>query len=136
VSVPPSSGAVVNGGFETGSLSPWTCSAAGGATVQSSTVHSGSHALTATPTASDTAQCQQTLTLKANTAYTLTGWIQGSYVYLGVSGGATASTWASPGSTWQKLTVTFTTGSSTSVTLYIHGWYGQSAYSADDIGVA
>jgi chitinase len=133
---PPGGGAVVNGGFETGSLSPWTCSAAGGATVQSSTVHSGSHALTATPTSGDTAQCQQTLTLKANTAYTLTGWIQGNYVYLGVSGGASASTWASPGSTWQKLTVTFTTGSSTSVTLYIHGWYGQSAYSADDIGVA
>ena len=133
---PTGSGAVVNGGFETGSLAPWTCDAGITATVQGTTVHSGSHALTATPTASDTAQCQQVLTLKANTAYTLTGWVQGSYVYLGVSGGATASTWASPGSTWQKLTVPFTTGSSGTVTLYVHGWYAQGGYSADDIAVA
>ncbi|MEZ0091152.1 glycosyl hydrolase family 18 protein [Streptacidiphilus sp. EB129] len=134
---PPSGGnAVVNGGFESGSLAPWSCSASSAATVQTGTVHSGSYALTATPNSSDDAQCTQVITVKPNTAYTLSGWVDGSYVYLGVSGGATASTWASTGGSWQKLTVPFTTGASTtSVTVYTHGWYAQGAYSADDIAV-
>ncbi|MEU6773760.1 carbohydrate binding domain-containing protein [Streptomyces sp. NPDC046759] len=119
-----------NGDFETGSLTPWTCDP--GASVVSSPVHGGSHTLKTTPSASQTGQCAQTLTLKPHTSYTLSGWVQGPYAYLGVSGGATASTWASS-SSWSKLTVPFTTGSSGTVTVYIHGWYGQGAIYADDL---
>ncbi|MEV6837781.1 carbohydrate binding domain-containing protein [Streptomyces sp. NPDC051133] len=119
-----------NGDFESGSLTPWTCD--GGATVVSSPVHGGSHALRTVPSASQTGQCAQTLALKPDTSYTLSGWVQGPYAYLGVSGGATASTWASS-SSWTKLTVPFTTGSSGTVTVYVHGWYGQGAVSADDL---
>ncbi|AOR30133.1 chitinase [Streptomyces fodineus] len=119
-----------NGDFETGSLTPWTCDT--GATVASSPVHGGSHALKTAPSASQTGQCAQTLTLKPNTSYTLSGWVQGPYAYLGVSGGATAGTWASSGS-WSKLTVPFTTGASGAVTVYVHGWYGQGAIHADDL---
>ncbi|MEV8557575.1 carbohydrate binding domain-containing protein [Streptomyces sp. NPDC051917] len=119
-----------NGDFETGSLAPWTCDS--GAAVVSSPVHGGSHALKTAPSASRTGQCAQTLTLKPNTSYTLSGWVQGPYAYLGVSGGATAGTWASS-SAWSKLTVPFTTGASGTVTVYIHGWYGQGAVYADDL---
>ncbi|MGW4562964.1 carbohydrate binding domain-containing protein [Streptomyces sp. NPDC004561] len=122
--------ALGNGGFESGSLTPWTCDS--GATVVSSPVHGGTHALKTAPSSSQTGQCTQTLTLKPNTSYTLSGWVQGPYAYLGVSGGATASTWASS-SSWSKLTVPFTTGSSGTVTVYVHGWYGQGAVYADDL---
>ncbi|MFI2205353.1 carbohydrate binding domain-containing protein [Streptomyces sp. NPDC020192] len=121
---------LTNGDFETGSLTPWTCDS--GTTVVSSPVHGGSHALKTTPSASRTGQCTQTLALKPDTAYTLSGWVQGPYAYLGVSGGATADTWASATS-WSKLTVPFTTGSSGTVTVYVHGWYGQGSVYADDL---
>jgi len=121
-------GSLTNAGFETGSLSPWTCQA--GAVV-SSPVHSGSHALQVTPSSSSTGECDQTVTLSPNHSYTLTAWVQGAYSYVGVSGGATASTW-SPSTTWNQLTVPFTTGSSGTVTVYLHGWYGQGAVYGDD----
>ncbi|MEU2336549.1 carbohydrate binding domain-containing protein [Streptomyces sp. NPDC013172] len=122
-------GSLTNAGFETGSLSPWTCT--GGSSVVSAPVHSGSHALQVTPSSSGTGECDQTVTLSPNTAYTLTGWVQGPYAYIGVSGGATASTWSN-GTSWNQLTVSFTTGSSGTVTVFVHGWYGQSAVDADD----
>ncbi|MGW0884749.1 carbohydrate binding domain-containing protein [Streptomyces sp. NPDC002671] len=129
----PGGTAVLAGGdFETGSLAPWTCDS--GASVVSTPVHGGSHALKTTPSSSQTGQCTQTLTLKPNTAYTLSGWVQGPYAYLGVSGGATAGTWASS-SSWSKLTVPFTTGASGTVTVYVHGWYGQGAVYADDLSL-
>lgn len=126
-------GVLDNGGFETGSLTPWTCDS--GAAVVSSPVHGGSHALKTAPSASQTGQCAQALTLKPNTSYTLSGWVQGPYAYLGVSGGATASSWTSS-SSWSKLTVPFTTGASGTVTVYVHGWYGQDAVYADDLTVS
>ncbi|MGN5381779.1 carbohydrate binding domain-containing protein [Streptomyces lasalocidi] len=125
--------ALANGDFETGSLTPWTCDS--GASVVTSPVHGGAHALKTAPSASQTGQCAQTLTLKPDTSYTLSGWVQGPYSYLGVSGGATASTWVSS-SSWSKLTVPFTTGSSGTVTVYVHGWYGQGAVYADDLSVS
>ncbi|MEU8033498.1 carbohydrate binding domain-containing protein [Streptomyces sp. NPDC049099] len=121
---------LANGDFESGSLTPWTCDS--GATVVSSPAHGGAHALRTVPSASQTGRCAQTLTLKPGTSYTLSGWVQGPYAYLGVSGGATASTWTSS-SSWSKLTVPFTTGSSGTVTVYAHGWYGQGAVYADDL---
>ncbi|MBM9619051.1 chitinase [Streptomyces zhihengii] len=125
-----------NGGFEAG-LTGWSCTAGSGAAV-SSPVHGGVSALKATPAGSDNARCSQTVTVKPDSAYTLSGWVQGGYVYLGASGTGTTdvSTWTPSASTWQRLTTTFRTGpSTTSVTLYTHGWYGTPAYHADDISL-
>ncbi|KOV74382.1 chitinase [Streptomyces sp. NRRL WC-3723] len=122
----------VNGGFESG-LTGWTCTA--GTTV-TSPVHSGSSALQATPAGSDNAQCSQTVTVQPNAQYTLSGYVRGSYVYLGASGTGTTdvSTWTQSAPDWQKLSTTFRTGAATTrVTIYTHGWYGTGAYNADDV---
>jgi Carbohydrate binding domain len=120
-------------GFETGSLSGWTCDS-GTAAVVSSPVHSGSHALGATPSSSDDAQCTQTVTVTPNTAYTLSGYVEGSYVYLGVTGGT--DTWTPSATSWQQLSLSFTTtASQTSVQVYLHGWYAEPEYYADDLSL-
>ncbi|AEM81071.1 chitinase [Streptomyces violaceusniger] len=125
-----------NPGFESG-LSGWTCSAGSGATV-ASPVHGGSAALKATPAGTDNARCAQTVAVKPNSSYTLSAWVQGSYVYLGAGGTGTTdvSTWTPSAPGWQQLSTSFTTGAgTTSVTVYTHGWYGQPAYYADDISL-
>ncbi|MFE5295656.1 chitinase [Streptomyces sp. NPDC056632] len=125
-----------NGGFESG-LDGWSCTAGSGAVV-GSPVHAGAKALQATPAGSDNAKCSQTVTVKPNSTYTLSGWVRGSYVYLGASGTGTTdvSTWTQSAPDWQRLTSTFTTGASTSsVTIYTHGWYGTGAYVADDLSL-
>ncbi|MHC3473009.1 chitinase [Streptomyces sp. 7R007] len=124
----------VNGGFESG-LDGWSCTA--GTTVNSP-VHSGASALQATPAGSDNAQCAQTVTVQPDSAYTLSGYVRGSYVYLGASGTGTTdvSTWTQSAPDWQRLTTSFRTGpATTSVTLYTHGWYGTGAYYADDVSL-
>ncbi|MER7759119.1 glycoside hydrolase family 18 protein [Streptomyces sp. NPDC097619] len=126
-----------NGGFENG-LSNWSCSAGSGATA-SSPVYAGAASLKATPAGSDNAKCSQVVTVKPSSTYTLSTWVQGSYVYLGASGTGTqdVSTWT-PGSGggWQKLSTTFTTGANTTqVTVFTHGWYGQPAYHVDEFSV-
>ncbi|GGX28330.1 chitinase [Streptomyces chartreusis] len=125
-----------NAGFESG-LSNWTCSANSGTTV-SSPVHSGATALKATPAGQDNARCTQAVAVKPNSTYTLSAWVQGGYTYLGVTGTGTTdvSTWTPDSSSWKQLSTTFTTGASTtSVSVYTHGWYGQAAYYADDLSV-
>lgn len=125
-----------NAGFEAG-LSNWTCSANSGTTV-SSPVHGGATALRATPAGQDNARCTQTVAVKPNSTYTLSAWVQGGYTYLGVTGTGTTdvSTWTPDSSSWKQLSTTFTTGASTtSVSVYTHGWYGQAAYYADDLSV-
>ncbi|MEU1912111.1 chitinase [Streptomyces massasporeus] len=125
-----------NAGFESG-LSDWTCSAGSGTTV-SSPVRTGAAALQATPSGQDNARCAQSVRVKPNSTYTLGAWVRGGYAYLGVTGTGTTdvSTWTPDSSSWKQLSTTFTTGSSTtSVTVYTHGWYGQSAYYADDVSV-
>ncbi|MEU1947371.1 glycoside hydrolase family 18 protein [Streptomyces sp. NPDC020125] len=125
-----------NPGFESG-LSGWTCSAGSGTTV-ASPVHGGSAALKATPAGTDNARCAQTVAVKPNSSYTLSAWVQGSYVYLGASGTGTTdvSAWTPSAPGWQQLSTSFTTGAgTTSVTVYTHGWYGQPAYYADDISL-
>ncbi|MGY3339062.1 chitinase [Streptomyces filamentosus] len=125
-----------NGGFEAG-LDGWTCTAGSGAVV-TTPVHGGTKALQATPAGSDNAKCSQTITVKPNSAYTLSGWVRGSYVYLGATGTGTTdvSTWTQAAADWQKLSTTFTTGANTtSVTVYTHGWYGTPAYQADDLSL-
>lgn len=127
---------VKNAGFESG-LANWSCSAGSGAAV-SSPVRTGAGALKASPAGLDNARCTQTLAVRPNSTYAVSAWVQGSYVYLGASGTGTqdVSTWT-PGSTgWSRLATSFTTGASTtSVTLYTHGWYGTPAYLVDDVSV-
>ncbi|WP_307165146.1 chitinase [Streptomyces rishiriensis] len=125
-----------NAGFESG-LANWTCSAGSGTTV-SSPVHAGAAALKATPAGQDNARCAQTVAVKPNATYTLSAWVQGGYTYLGVTGTGTTdvSTWTPDSTAWKQLSTSFTTGASTtSVTVYTHGWYGQAAYYADDVSV-
>ncbi|MER6750248.1 chitinase [Streptomyces fungicidicus] len=125
-----------NAGFEAG-LNNWTCTAGSGATV-SSPVHGGASALKATPAGQDNARCSQTVAVKPGSAYKLSGWVQGGYAYLGVTGTGTTdvSTWTPDSGSWKQLSTNFTTGSSTtSVTVYTHGWYGQAPYYVDDLSV-
>ncbi|MEU1181623.1 glycoside hydrolase family 18 protein [Streptomyces sp. NPDC005820] len=125
-----------NAGFESG-LTDWSCTAGSGTTV-SSPAHGGAAALKATPAGQDNAKCTQTVAVKPDSTYTLSAWVQGGYTYLGVTGTGTTdvSTWTPDSSTWTQLRTTFTTGSSTtSVTVYTHGWYGQQPYYADDLSV-
>lgn len=119
-------------GFESG-LTGWTCDA-GTAAAVTSPVHSGSHALGATPTSSDDAQCTETVSVQANTAYTLSAYVEGSYVYLGANGAS--DTWTPSATSWQQLSMTLTTGASqTSLTIYLHGWYAEPEYYADDVSL-
>jgi chitinase len=115
---------LTNAGFESGSLSGWSCA---GGSVVTSPVHSGSYALSA----SDLGKCTQTVTVKPSTTYSVSAWVRGNPVYLGVTGGP--STWNAP-TAYQQLSLTFTSGASqTSAELYLHGWYGAGTYYADDV---
>ncbi|MFI1450956.1 chitinase [Streptomyces virginiae] len=125
---------VRNGGFEAG-LDGWSCSGGSG-TVVTTPVHGGSSALRATPAGQDNARCSQTVTVAPDSTYSLGAWVQGAYVYLGASGTGTTdvSTWTQTPGAWKQLTTTFRTGpSTTSVTVYTHGWYGQPAHLTDDL---
>ncbi|HVK21783.1 MAG TPA: glycosyl hydrolase family 18 protein [Actinokineospora sp.] len=124
---------ITNPGFETGNLSGWTCT---GAAVAGGDTHSGTSALVGTPAGQDNARCSQTISVIPNTRYTLTAWVKGAYTYLGAAGTGTSdvSTWTPVSGTWAQLSTAFTSGASTkSVTIYLHGWYGQPAYRADDV---
>ncbi|MFH8368375.1 carbohydrate binding domain-containing protein [Streptomyces sp. NPDC018031] len=122
-----------NPGFESGSLSGWSCPGGTGSVVDSP-VHSGTKALAGAVSANGTARCSQTVPVQPNTTYTLSSWVRGSYVYLGVAGGPSTWTPSAPGYT--RLTVTFTTGATqTSAEIYLHGWYGHGTYHADDVSL-
>ena len=128
---------MVNGGFETGALTPWT---GAGDAVVTGQAHSGTYALAVNATSGSTGQAQQVVSgLLANHTYTLSFWVKGNYAYIGVTGTGTSdvSTWT-PGSTaYTQLKVTFTTGASTtSVTVWVHGWYGQGTVYADDCTIS
>ncbi|WP_406387001.1 chitinase [Streptomyces sp. NBC_00211] len=125
---------VRNGGFEAG-LDGWSCSAGSGAVV-TTPVHGGGSALKATPAGQDNARCSQTVPVKPDSTYALGAWVQGAYVYLGAAGTGTTdvSTWTQTPVAWKQLSTTFRTGAATtSVTVYTHGWYGQSAHFTDDV---
>src|SRR5215469_9085034 len=127
---------VTNPGFETGTPSGWNCSPLG--SVVTSPVHSGSHALSGAANNSDDAQCSQVISVQPGASYSLSAWVEGNYVYLGDSGTGTSDTsnWTPSAATWQQLSTSFTTGSSTtSVTIYLHGWYAQGTYYADDVSL-
>jgi Fibronectin type III domain/Carbohydrate binding domain/Glycosyl hydrolases family 18 len=125
-----------NPGFETGSTAGWSCSSLD--TVVSSPVRSGAHALSGAASSSDDAQCSQSVSVQPSTSYTLSGYVQGNYVFIGDSGTGSSdtSTWTPSATSWQQLSTTFTTGASTtSVTIYVHGWYAEGTYYADDLSL-
>jgi chitinase len=128
---------LVNGDFATGTTAGWTCSA--GDTVVSSPVYPGSsHALAGTPAGSDYARCSQVVSVQPSSSYALSGWVEGDYVYLGDSGtgGTDTSDWTPSAPSWTELSTSFTTGSSTtSVTIYVNGWYAQPEFYADDLSL-
>ncbi len=126
---------VANPGFETGGLAPWTCGPADA--VVSAPVHSGHGALAAAATGFDTAQCSQAIAVRPGRSYALSAWTRGQFAFVGVSGtgGADGQVWASSDAYTQQ-TLRFTTGpATTSVTIYVHGWYGQGTVNADDFAV-
>ncbi|GAA3546492.1 hypothetical protein GCM10022419_028310 [Nonomuraea rosea] len=121
---------LANPGFETG-LGPWSCTGGLGSVV-ASPVRSGTGALAGAASGSDTAQCGQSVAVLPGTAYTVSAWVRGAYVYLGVTGGQ--SRWTSSGTAYTQLTLSFTTGATqTSAVVYLHGWYGQGTYHADNV---
>lgn len=129
---PPGGNLVKNSGFETGNLSNWSCTSDD--TIVTSPVHSGSFALQVTPTSSATGECDQTISVQPNHSYTLSGFVDGPFAYIGVQNGA--STWTSS-SSYTQLSVPFTTTSSqTSVTIFVHGWYAQGNVFADDFSLS
>ncbi|GAA2037946.1 glycosyl hydrolase family 18 protein [Catenulispora yoronensis] len=123
---------IVNPGFETGTTSPWTCQA--GDAVVTSPVHSGNGALRVSPASGQTGECDQSVVLRPNTTYSLKAWIQGSHAHIGVKGGATAGVSASSAS-WRQLSVSFTTDSTGSVTVYTRGATSGGSFYADDFTI-
>jgi chitinase len=124
-----------NGDFATGSTSGWTCSS-GDTVVTSPTFDGSSFALAGTPAGSDYARCSQVVSVQPSSSYSLSGWVEGDYVFLGDSGtgGTDTDNWTPSAATWTELSTSFTTGSSTtSVTIYVNGWYGQPEFYADDL---
>ena len=123
---------VANPGFESGTAG-WTCTAETGIGTPART---GTRALAGTPSGT-TAECAQTIPVQAGAAYTLTAWVRGAYVFLGASGTSAGevSTWTpGTGGAYSQLTVRFTGGSGP-VRIWVHGWYGQGTYQADDVSL-
>ncbi|HKN99615.1 MAG TPA: carbohydrate binding domain-containing protein, partial [Pseudonocardiaceae bacterium] len=134
-SPPPAGNLVSNGGFESGALSPWTCDA-GTASVVAAPAHTGTHALAAAATSSDDAQCTETVTVQPGHTYTLSAWVQGNFAFLGATGTGTTdpSTFTQAAPAYTQLTTTFTTGAATtSVTVFVHGWFAQGTVDVDDV---
>lgn len=125
---------LANPGLETGTLSPWSCDTGTGSVV-GSPVHTGSYALAGAATSSDDAQCTQSVSVQPNTQYTLSAYVEGDYVYVGATG--YSDSWTPAASSWTQLSTTFTTGASTtSISVYVHGWYSEGTYYADDFNLS
>lgn len=126
--------AVTNPGFESG-LTGWSCTSA--VSTDTGRSNGGTGALLGTPTGDDNAECTQSVRVTPGASYTLSAFVNGAYVFLGVTGdgGVAASTWTpGTGGSYQRLATTFSTNDrTTSVTISINGWYAQGAYHADDV---
>ena len=132
---PPEINLLANPGFESAvygqPLARWTCDPG---TVTAWGGHSGQYALTGTPTLTSTAECAQVVPVRPNSTYTLSGWVRGGYAFIGTEFGGT---WSPPGSQWTRLSVTIATSPSTvDVRVYVHGWYAQDLFAADDLVLA
>ncbi len=131
-------GQVGNPGFETGGLSPWTNLA--GASVVNNNAHTGTYAV---QTANANSGVGQTVSgLAANHTYTLTGWVKSSNgsdaIYVGVKNyGGTETSRSATSSNYTQVSVTFTTGSSsTAATIYCWKNAGGAASYCDDFSLS
>lgn len=127
---PPLSGNLVsNAGFESGTTAGWICDP--NDLVVSSPVHSGSDALQVTAHSITTGLCLQTIPVQPGTAYTLSAFVQGSFIVLGASGYTSTFT---NSSSYTQLKITFTTSASAAfVTIYVNGYYSAGNGDADDV---
>ena len=124
-----------NPGFESGTLSPWSCTGGLGSVVTTPGAQPAPRRCRARRPPRTTPSARQTVAVQPNTAYTLTGWVRGNYVYLGVTGGA--STWT-PGAAALHAAdrqLHHRRRRRPRVQVYLHGWYGQGTYFADDISL-
>ena len=132
--VAPNVNVVANGDFSSGNhISPWAC----GPTVTAVNNAATGWDLQGSPAGTDYANCSQSVTVLPNSTYTLSAVVQGGYVFAGVTGtgGTDPSTWSSNAG-WNTLTSTFTTGASTtSVSVWFHGWYVQTPFTVDKVSL-
>ncbi|WP_196279170.1 fibronectin type III domain-containing protein [Catellatospora vulcania] len=123
---------VANPGFEDAlhgdHATAWAWDCEPGAS-QLGAAHTGSRALAAAPTATGAGRCAQTIPVQPGGVYTLSAWVRGGYAFLGHDQGVA---WTPPSAAWTRLTTGFTATSDT-VTVYLHGWYAQDAFTADDV---
>ncbi|MDI1463497.1 carbohydrate binding domain-containing protein [Catellatospora sp. KI3] len=123
---------VANGSFEQARYSDhatvggWSCEPG---TSQFGPAHTGARSLSGTPTESSQARCTQTVPVQPGATYTLTAWVRGGYAFLGHDQGMA---WAPPGTGWTQLSTSFTATGDTA-RIYLHGWYAQAPYQADDV---
>ncbi len=119
-----------NGSFEDGKVN-WSCEDAR----VSSPGHWGQRSLEGVTSANSTGRCTQTIAVRPNFRYTLSAWVQGSWVHLGVTGYGSPAT-VRDATTWTNVSTTFTTPPGTeTVEVYVSGWYAQGRYRADDVAV-
>jgi hypothetical protein len=98
-------------------------------------VHSGQFALEIVPTDSTLGECEQTVEVLPNTTYTLQAYIQGKVAFIGFKGGPVFYTAEQNNSNYTVLNYTFKTGSSTSLTIFVEGWYAQGVDYVDDFSL-
>jgi hypothetical protein len=134
VTIPSSGNLLTNPGFETGSLSGWTC--AGSAVANAASAESGSYGAQLTATTSTTAQCSQTVAnLVAGSTHTFSAYIKsgtaGIYGYVGALGTTSPQSGSDP-ATWTLYSGTVQVPSSGSVTVYIQAYKQQSGQALFD----
>jgi len=120
---------VVNGDFELGNLNGW--SSYTGTTVSTAVVHGGSYSMNSVNTTSKYGtMTKQTISVTANTDYTLTYWYyyEGTnaqpsfYTYINVDSStsvASKTTYPSAAGVWEQVTLSFNSGENTSLILYV-----------------
>ncbi|WP_194920252.1 alpha-L-fucosidase [Catenulispora rubra] len=125
-----------NGGFETGSLSPWY--AWNSASVVTGAARTGTYALRVGP---GPASAEQTITVQPNTTYRVDGWARvatsGDQAYLGVKNyGGTETSVAITSTSYAAASVQFSTGSATTqATVYCYKATGGGNAYFDDVTV-
>lgn len=120
---------VVNGDFELGNLNGW--SSYSGTTVSTAVVHGGSYSMNSVNTSTKYGtMTKQTISVTANTDYTLTYWYYydgtnaqpSFYTYINVDSStsvASKTTYPSAAGVWEQVTLSFNSGENTSLILYV-----------------
>jgi hypothetical protein len=138
---PPGGDAVVNGGFESAGLAPWVCTGNCGADNGAGLAHTGTGNGWVRNT-SGWNDVHQTITVTANTTYTLRAWVRTSanntdgYVGLRTTGGQVLSEQKFGRlDNYSQITVSVNSGAQTSVVVYGGLWAnnGDTWLQVDDV---